>query len=323
VKYITETTPAESKQIEYTYPVSDATLCSKFESAIEDLEAQGKNPRLAIFDTIASLPGVRMPFEELTKLCRKHEVLSLLDAAHSVGAIPVDIGKLDPDFFVSNCHKWLFVPRGCAVFYTAERNHKIMRSTLPTSHGFVPQPAEDGSDAIIRNPLPPNEKSEFVRSFEFVGTMDNSPFLCVPAALEWRKKLTWQDKTGENAVYAYLGHLAREAGRIVSSKLNTEVMDNEESTLTNCMFSNVRLPLDFLRDAHGDFDQGVKLAQQLSETLVKNYDTFMAIIFYGDAWWVRLSAQVYLTTKDFEWAGDTLDEICGKLQTKRRDANTN
>jgi len=252
-----------------------------------------------------------MPFAQLTELCRKNNILSCIDGAHSTGGIPLNLLALDPDFYVSNCHKWLFVPRGCAIFYVAERNHALMRSTLPTSHGFVPLPTEEEEgEAKIPNPLPPSSKSDFVTAFEFVGTLDNSPFLSVPAALEWRKKLRWKDMSGEEAIYSYIAHNAHQAGEILASKFGTEVLDNEEKTLTNCFFSNVRLPLSFANDAHGSRDEAVKIAQWIAKVLVEEYDTFIAVIFYGDAWWVRLSGQVYLTEQDWEWAAEVLVGLC-------------
>lgn len=308
VSYITETTPAESRKIEYHYPVSDAELCSRFESIIEEIRAEGKNPRIAIYDTIVSLPGVRMPFEKLTEICRKHRVLSCIDGAHSAGGIEMNIRELDPDFYVSNCHKWLYVPRGCAIFYVAERNHHLVRSTLPTSHGFVPKPVE--GEAAMPNPLPPSSKTAFVNNFEFVGTLDNSPFLCVPAAIEWRRKVRWNNLTGDEAIYEYNAHIASEAGKILASKYGTEVMENKEQTLTNCFFSNVRLPISFQNDAHGNVDEAIKIAQWMAKVLVEDYDTFIAIIFYNDAFWVRLSGQIYLTVEDFEWAAEVLLALC-------------
>lgn len=312
VAYITETTPATSHMVEYTYPLSDDELCSKFEQAIKGIKAEGKNPRVAIYDTIASQPGVRMPFERLTELCRQHSVLSCIDGAHSVGGIPLELGKLDPDFYVSNCHKWLHVPRGCAVLYVPERNHALMRSTLPTSHGFVPAPV-DGA-AAIRSPLPPSAKTAFVNSFEFVGTVDNGPTLCVPAALEWRKKLTWEGKQGEDAIYAYTEHLAHEAGELMASALGTEVMENAEGTLAKCFFSNVRLPLSFQDQAQGDVGKAFEIVTWMSRVLVDEYDTFMGFNFYADAWWVRLSAQVYLTLEDFKWGTEVLKEVCERVK---------
>lgn len=310
VAYVCETTGAESKRIEYTYPVSDGFLCAAFEKAVEEARAEGKRPRIAIFDTIVSLPGVRMPFERLTALCRKHGVLSCVDGAHGVGHIALDLGALDPDFFVSNCHKWLHVPRGCAVFYVPTRNQHLVRSTLPTSHGYVPKATE----ATINNPLPPSGKSDYVTNFEFVGTIDNSPYLCVPAAVEWRKKVTWKGKSGEEAIMGYTANLAREAGKVVSKKLGTGVLENEEGTLGKCNFANVRLPLSFKVEAGGDTGKAVKIAQWIARLLVEEYDTFIAIIFYGDAWWMRLSSQIYLTIDDYEWAAAVLLKVCKRVK---------
>jgi len=312
VRYVTETTDAEYAAVKYTYPVSDDSLCHGFETVIKDLRSKGKTPKIAVFDTIVSLPGVRMPFERLTRICKQQNILSCIDGAHGISHIPLNLTELDPDFFVSNCHKWLLVPRGCAIFYVPERHHHLIRSTLPTSHGFVPEPDEYGN--VINNPLPPTGKSEFVTNFEFVGTVDDAPYLCVEAALEWRGKLQWHDKTGEDAATAYCNHLAKRSGEIIRDILGTEVLENDEGTLGNCYFSNVRLPLDAAELTGGDAAKRNAIGQWILNTLLEEYDTFIAIIFYAGSWWVRQSAQVYLTEADFTWAGDTLKKICERAR---------
>ncbi|KAF2401698.1 PLP-dependent transferase [Trichodelitschia bisporula] len=311
VLYIAETTPAKAVRIEYTQPVEDAWLVDALRNAVRDVEAEGGKVRVAIFDTITSMPGVRMPFEDLIATCRSLGVLSLVDAAHGAGQIPLDLGKLDPDFLVSNCHKWMFVPRGCALFYVPVRNQHLMRSTLPTSHGFEPAPRE--GVAAPKNPLPKSSKSTFVTNFEFVGTIDNAPYLCVPAALKYRAELG-----GEDAIYAYLEKLAREGGALVAKELGTEVLENKAGTLQRCAFANVRLPLaraDVEKWAEKGNEPGVEIRVigHLERRAMDEFDTFFAICWYAGAWWVRLSAQVYLDIADFEWAASVLKTLCGGL----------
>lgn len=60
---------------------------------------------MAVFDTVVSAPGVRLPFERLVGVCRERGVLSLVDGAHGAGCVGMDLGGLDADFWVSNCHK--------------------------------------------------------------------------------------------------------------------------------------------------------------------------------------------------------------------------
>jgi len=52
----------------------------------------------------------------------------------------------------------------------------------------------------------------------------------------------------------------------------------------------------------------------LTATMVKEFDTFMAMIFYADAWWVRLSGQIYLEMADFERAASILQELAGRIR---------
>jgi hercynylcysteine S-oxide lyase len=94
-QYLIETTPVELQKIEFTHPVSDQYNCDAFEVTIKNLLAKSKNPKLAIFDTINSTPGVRMPLERLTKLCYSYNILSCIDGAHGAGHIPLDLQTLN------------------------------------------------------------------------------------------------------------------------------------------------------------------------------------------------------------------------------------
>ncbi|KAF1850783.1 PLP-dependent transferase [Cucurbitaria berberidis CBS 394.84] len=315
VAYITETTPASSVKIEYSYPVEDDWLVSEFKSKVKEVEAKGGKVKVAIFDTIVSMPGVRVPFERLITACKELGVLSCVDGAHGVGHIELDLTKLDPDFFVSNCHKWLHVPRGCAVFHVPVRNQHLMRSTLPTSHGFEPRGSQ------VASPFPKSAfvdagKSKYVGNFEFVGTIDNTPYLCVPAALEWRESIG-----GEEVIRNYCSTLAQEAGKHFASVLGTDVLDNSTKTLSLCCMSTVRLPISVAKAQDVAAQNGLEkdevgglVRDWLSRTLLDDYGTFIQTVFHGGSWWGRLSGQVYLDMSDFELGAETLKTICERAE---------
>ena len=105
VEYICETTPAENFNIKVEYPIVDDDLVAKFVEGLEKVKVAGQKVKVAIFDTISSLPGVMVPWERLVEVCKEHEILSLVDGAHGVGHIKLNLGSVQPDFFVSNCHK--------------------------------------------------------------------------------------------------------------------------------------------------------------------------------------------------------------------------
>ena len=44
-----------------------------------------KNKIVAVIDSIASMPGVLLPWQEMVKVCREEGVWSVVDAAHSLG----------------------------------------------------------------------------------------------------------------------------------------------------------------------------------------------------------------------------------------------
>ncbi|KAI0442912.1 pyridoxal phosphate-dependent transferase [Xylaria telfairii] len=286
-----------SRSINITYPCEDEDIVKAFHTTLESVASDGKRAKICLFDVVSSLPGVRFPFEAITKACRSAGVLSLVDGAQGVGMINIDLKSLDPDFFVSNCHKWLFVPRGCAVFYVPLRNQHMIATSIPTSHGYVPK------FGTRFNPLPPSSKSAFVNNFEFVGTVDSSPFVCVKEAMSWREQVLG----GEAKIMEYTQTLAQEGGKAVARILGTQVLDNKSGTMSRCAMTNVALPLDVGLAS-------INTQNWMFTTMVKEYKTFIALIIHAGKLWARLSAQVYLEMEDFEWAGHMLLELCERVK---------
>jgi len=108
VSSIKEHVGIEGVKIELEFPVEDWEIVGKLRSCLKELKTVGMKVRMAIFDTVLTFPGARLPWEELVLTCRELGVLSLIDGAHGVGHIDLShLGSVGPDFFVSNCHKYV------------------------------------------------------------------------------------------------------------------------------------------------------------------------------------------------------------------------
>ncbi len=158
-------------------------------------------------------------------------------------------------------------------------------------------------------------ESEYIGNFEFVGTIDSSPYLCIPKALEWRKSLG-----GEKVIIEYCTKLAQDAGQLLAKALGTEMLDNETKTLSQCCMSMVRLPISAEKVQQvgekaglSKADAGKAVTTWLLETMCDDYNTFLQTLYYGDAWWARLSAQVYVELDDFEGVVAPLKELCSRI----------
>ena len=143
--------------------------------------------KLAIVDHITSPTALIFPLKEIIAMLRANGTRVLVDGAHAIGQIPLDIATLAPDWYVSNMHKWLFAPKGSAFLYAA------------------PERARE---------TPPNVISHFIelgfpRSFDYTGTRDNTAWLATPTALKFFESL------GAEAVWAYQRGLISTCGDLL------------------------------------------------------------------------------------------------------------
>ena len=193
------------------------------------------------------------------------------------------------------------------MFYVPERNQHLIRTSLPTSHGFVPVPRE-GSQTIT-SPLPPSKGTPFTNLFKFVATLDNSPYLCIQEALQFRREFCG----GEERILKYCTDLATTGGRKTANILGTDVME-ETGSLKRCFFANIRLPIP-LGSRQNEIDErdAISIAVWIAGKLVTEYDAYLGIYLHAGNLWARLSAQIYIDLDDIEKGAKALKTLCDRV----------
>lgn len=288
--------PPHPAMSEFTlkFPTAPAEIVDEFRAHLRSLPRGNGQKVVAIIDSIISLPAVLLPWKEMVQVCKEEGVMSLIDAAHSIGQEPnLDLSKAQPDFWVSNCHKWLYAKRSCAVLYVPLRNQHLIKSSFPTAAAY-PSPADVTG-------------SNFVEQFEWIATIDFVPYFSVAPALDFRHWLG-----GEEKINAYCRQLARQGGKRLAQILGTTgTVTDPTGEMTLNMF-NVLLPLP------ASLEPKAAVVQKTREKLILERNMFAPVFFFQDGWWARCSAQVWNELSDFEKFGEILLEVCAEIERELR-----
>jgi len=151
----------------------------QFEDEIVDRLWAGVTPRTRVIylSHITSPTALRLPVEQICRRARQAGIMTVIDAAHSPGQIPVDLQVLDADVVFGNCHKWMLSAKGAAFLYV-RRDIQSLIEPLVVSWGYhsVPE-ATTGS--------------RFIDILQWTGTRDPAAALTVPAAIQFMKDHNW------------------------------------------------------------------------------------------------------------------------------------
>ncbi len=133
--------------------------------------------RIIYLSHITSPTALRLPVEQICKRARAAGILTVIDAAHTPGQLPLDLASLDADIVFGNCHKWMMAPKGAA-FLFVRREHQTKIEPFVVSWGTHPTPETTTG-------------SRFIDILQWTGTNDPSAALAVPAAIRFMFEHDW------------------------------------------------------------------------------------------------------------------------------------
>ena len=173
-------------------------------------EHVSERTRAVFLSHITSETALLLPVEEVVARARSEGLVTIVDGAHAVAQIDLDLAALGADFYAGTCHKWLCGPKGSGFLYVRpewqERTHPPI-----VSWGY-------------------EEPATFVSRLQRQGTRDASAYLAVPAVIEFVREHDSRERCVE---------LAREARRELCDLFGTEPLAPEEQIL---QMASVRLP---------------------------------------------------------------------------------
>ena len=151
-----------------------------------------------------------LPVEQIVARGRAEGLTTIVDGAHPVAQVDLDLVALNADFFAGTCHKWLCAPKGAGFLYVRPEWQERVDGAV-VSWGY-------------------EEPATFLSRTERQGTRDPAAYLAVPDAIAFFR----EHDDRERCVA-----LARSAARELSALLETEPLGPEEQIL---QMASVLLP---------------------------------------------------------------------------------
>jgi len=168
VKFAAEWAGARVVVAEIPFPLASS------QGAIEAILAKvSSRTRLALIDHVTSPTALIFPIAEIVRALEEQGVEVLVDGAHSPGMLPLNLKAIGASYYTGNCHKWLCAPKGSAFLSVREDQQDKIRP-LVISHGAN---RKDQS------------RSRFRLEFDWLGTVDPTPYLCIPEAIQFWSQL--------------------------------------------------------------------------------------------------------------------------------------
>jgi isopenicillin-N epimerase len=119
--------------------------------------------KLALIDHVTSPTALVLPAARLVSELQTRGIDTLVDGAHAPGMVPLGLSELGAAYYTGNAHKWLCAPKGAAFLHVRRDRQALLHPTV-ISHGY---------------------SAGLQAEFDWTGTFDPTPWLCIPEALRY------------------------------------------------------------------------------------------------------------------------------------------
>jgi isopenicillin-N epimerase len=269
-----ETAPPRVAKLPLPFTTSEAATEALFAAATE-------RTKLLIVSHITSPTAVILPIRQICGEARRRGIAVCIDGPHAPAQVDVHIDEIGCDYYAASCHKWLSAPFGSGFLYVHPSRQAQIETPLLSWGRLLPN-------------LPQAWDDEFIWS----GTRDPSPYLSIPAAIDFLESVgldNFRRRTHALARYAraLLVELVCQVGpasraglspaRQAGPTLEPLVPDSDE-----WYGSMAHVPLP-----PGD-------AKPLQEALWRKHGIEVPIVDWNGGRYVRVSCHLYNTREEID-----------------------
>ena len=246
------------------------------EAVIEKVSA---NTALVLLDHVTSQTGLIFPIQQLVQELELRGVDTLIDGAHALGMLALNLKEIGATYYTGNCHKWLCAPKGAGFLYVRRDKQPLIRP-VTISHGAN---------------SPRTDKSRFQLEFDWMGTTDPTAYMCVPQAIAFMGSLLsggWDELRMRNHQLVLQGR-----------KVLCEALGMESVCPSSMIGSMAVIPLS------GTLEN--RNYMSLHDELFDKFGIEVQVVPWSEkpGLLVRISAQVYNSLEQYEYLGKALREL--------------
>ena len=250
----------------------------------------------------------------MAKLCQKAKALGIpvcVDGPHAPAVVDLHLQSLGCDFYTASCHKWLSAPLGSGFLYVHPRWQSRLKPVITSWGASLSGRATHWHD-----------------DFNWSGTRDYSPYLAIPAAIDFLLQPADQplaaDRSRPVTTGAKVHHdpakgqtrlqLFRERGHALARYAREQLIPRTGCTQMipdspDWYGTMVACPLPdwILAPEGGHF-------HPLQKTLWERYGIEVPIVNWRDRRWIRVSCHLYNTVEQVDRLLAALDELFAELK---------
>lgn len=218
--------------------------------------------KLLVISHITSPTAIILPVAAICSRARKLGIATCIDGPHALAQLPVELDTLGCDFYAASLHKWVSAPFGTGFLYVA-----------PPHQSSIEPPIQSWGR------LPPLKPESWADEFLWSGTREPSPYLAVPAALDFLERV------GLGHFRTFTHELARQARQRLVELTGRQPLVPDDPAWYGAM-AHVPLP-------PGD-------AKELQGRLWKEYGIEVPIPDWGGGRYIRVSCHLYNTPEHLD-----------------------
>lgn len=289
-QYLSQFTGAQIVTLPMSFPTDEDTIVREFEAGL-----QKYRPRVAFFDAIASYPAFVMPTSRLVQLSKQYGAVSIVDGAHSIGQIPLNLEALDPDYYFSNGYKWLCSGKvsvsWCAVYapLTCLSKGSALLRVAPRMQSVTWPATINNGDA------------DFATRFWWTGTRDYSAWFAFMDTIAFRQQMG-----GEEGWMGYNNQLCSNVFSVLSQRWNVS-----RAVPASMTASLLTMPLPC-----GENNTRCPFPAFAIEAFMRDHNLQVVTLDFNGGKYVRFSCQVYNELSDYILFADLLDVFFKQQQQK-------